>query len=874
MEGGGIIRPLPPDVVKRIAAGEIIVRPSSAIKELIENSIDAGATEIRINMSSNPLDFCEIIDNGCGVCEKDLLIICKRFTTSKTRDSIEGVKSLGFRGEALSSLSQSAHVTISSRTEEESRRTVLRYSECEPLVDEITYEDGPRGFHLKYQNLFYNYQTRHKSLMSNTNFEFNSCLQLVQNYSINFPNIKFVFNKINSNIMQFSTSSTTHSNTNNQPAQVDTSRKKSSGTTCLVSGSSEVKEENQEGGSTHQKVDNDQYFFSRLYENTTRLPNDPVLEEYISNVERNSMESLELIRESVKNIYGLNISKILHEIVFNNFDETFFNCKGLISHPNETSKVDTFILYINNRLVDFPQLKNLIHNTYNGISNNKYKRFIYLSIFVPYNKIDANVHPSKRKILMEGQTEIMLYITNSLSEKLTDLMKISKPVTTISSTNKLVTEYHFNKESLNNKFKSRVDPKQTNISHYVTPLFSTSGTSMDIESYKRGPESDEIGEVESVVVEGKEPEAYERQSDYLKPSCTVTNMITGKKKKTGDNDINNASQDNRNTSRAGEGYREINLGSTVRQESEINETTVYTDGPAPREASLPKERAVSTYDEDEIIKDKNIIEEYDFNVMKIKYMNKINSFSYSKITNRNTLGNVYKVKEVRELIDKIIESNDEGLTRVVLNSSYVGILDKTYILVHHDKDLIMLNIFAVSKECCYQSIIWRLNIIPSFTLSIEVPLVKLLSYSIKKYKSDVEVHKLINFDYVKILNRLFGFRIRELVIYKIPDVLNGYFPGAEYLSDLFYSIFTIEYTSLGDLVAKIAKSIAYHYLQPPVHIIPENDVDSDYENFASRVLFSSCQRFKDLSIPKEFNNNLSFIKLANIAMLHKIFERC
>ncbi|BAM39251.1 uncharacterized protein TOT_010000710 [Theileria orientalis strain Shintoku] len=843
MVGAGVIRPLPPEVVKRIAAGEIIVRPSSAIKELIENSIDAGATEIRINMSSNPLDFCEIIDNGCGVSEKDLLIICKRYTTSKTRDSIEGVKSLGFRGEALSSLSQSAHVTISSRTEEEPRRTVLRYSECEPLVDEIAYEDGPRGFHLKYEGLFYNYETRHKSLLSNANFEFNSCLQLVQKYSINFPKIKFVFNKINSNVMQFSSSSSSHQSTNTESTQAEVNPKRATVSTSLVSGSSEVKEEGEERGSTEHKMDHDHYFFSRIYDSATRLEDDPLVEEYASNVQRNSMKSLELIRESVKNIYGLNVSRILHEIVCNNFEETFFNCKGLISHPNQMSKVDLFILYINNRLIDLPQLKNLVYNTYNEISNNKYRRFIYLSIFVPYSKIDANIHPSKRKITIEGQTEI---------EKLTEMMKVANPVATYSNTNKLVTEYHFNKESLSNKFKSRVSAKQTNISHYVTPLFSgTSGTTMEIESYKRGSESDEVGGVGRVVAESREGETYGRQSDYLTASCTVTSSITGKKQRTGDVDANTYQENQGSTGTVTGECREASLGSTAAQEAEENETTAYADEATLREGSLPKERAGSVYDEDEAARDKNMIEEYNFNVMKIKYMNKINNFSYSKVRNRSTLGKLYKAKEVKELIDKMIEGRDEELTSVVLNSSYVGMVDKTHILVHHKKDLMMLNIFAISKECCFQSIIWRLNNLPSFKLSIDVPLVKLLSHSLKKYNAKLEVHKLIKFDYIKVLNVLFGFCIKELVIYKVPDVLNGYFPGAEYLSDLFYSIFTIECTSLGELVVKIAKSIAYHYLQPPLNINPENDIDSDYENFASRVLFSSCQRFNDLLIPKE-----------------------
>lgn len=194
---------LPEIIIAKIAAGEVIERPGYAVKELIDNSIDAGADFIKIDISQGGLKKITVSDNGRGMSEEDLLDCFKLHTTSKVNKnetSLLGIKSLGFRGEALSSIAAISDLIIQSRekTSPAGTQIELKAGQLETLKP----VGVPKGTIITINNLFYTVPTRKKFLKS-ISTEARLISEIISNFALAFPNIHFVFINNNKTVFDF-----------------------------------------------------------------------------------------------------------------------------------------------------------------------------------------------------------------------------------------------------------------------------------------------------------------------------------------------------------------------------------------------------------------------------------------------------------------------------------------------------------------------------------------------------------------------------------------------------------------------------------------------------------------------------------------------
>jgi len=182
------IRRLPAHLVNRIAAGEVVERPAAALKELVENAIDAGATQIAVSLARGGIDRIEVADDGCGMSPGDMALALERHATSKLPDdAIDAVTTLGFRGEALPSIASVACMTIESRVRGSDgwRRTIDNGEFVEEGPAAI-----PPGTRLRIEGLFEKVPARRKFLRSERS-EYAACLDAIKRLAMARPDIGF-----------------------------------------------------------------------------------------------------------------------------------------------------------------------------------------------------------------------------------------------------------------------------------------------------------------------------------------------------------------------------------------------------------------------------------------------------------------------------------------------------------------------------------------------------------------------------------------------------------------------------------------------------------------------------------------------------------
>ncbi len=184
------LRILPGNIANMIAAGEVVQRPASVVKELVENAVDAGAEQISVIIKDSGRTLIQVIDNGKGMNPDDAVLCFERHATSKiaTAEDLEDITTFGFRGEALASIAAVAEVTLKTRTEDEEVGCQVEFAAS--VHNSTTEIATPKGTNIAIRNLFYNVPARRKFLKSD-NVEFKHIVEEFTKVALTRPEIGF-----------------------------------------------------------------------------------------------------------------------------------------------------------------------------------------------------------------------------------------------------------------------------------------------------------------------------------------------------------------------------------------------------------------------------------------------------------------------------------------------------------------------------------------------------------------------------------------------------------------------------------------------------------------------------------------------------------
>lgn len=328
------INVLSPNVFNKISAGEVVERPASIVKELVENSIDAGATEIRIEIESGGINNITISDNGCGIEKEDLVTAFLPHATSKIKNEkdLENIMSLGFRGEALASISAVSRVRLSSKTEEALAGYSIRVDGGEfGQVQEIA---RAKGTTISCSNLFFNTPVRAKFLRK-PKMEEAEVTAVVERFMLAHSEIAFQY-----------------------------------------------------------YVDGKQIY------NTISC----------------SMQDI------IYSIYG---KEVYDNLIAVEYEEAGYKVSGYITKPAISKSNRTYqTLFVNGRNVENYLISSCITNVYASfLMKGRFPVYV-LSLQLPPDCVDVNVHPSKREVKFENPNRIYSLITRAIDSALMGVNEI------------------------------------------------------------------------------------------------------------------------------------------------------------------------------------------------------------------------------------------------------------------------------------------------------------------------------------------------------------------------------------------------------------------------------------------------------------------
>ncbi|PIL27589.1 hypothetical protein GSI_10740 [Ganoderma sinense ZZ0214-1] len=356
------IRRLQESVINRIAAGEIIHRPASALKELIENSLDAGATSIKVTVKDGGMKLLQIQDNGSGIRKDDLPILAERFTTSKlsTFSDLKRLTTYGFRGEALASISYVSNLSVITKTKTDTCAWKACYADgaLTPAKPGMTADAKPcagnDGTTIVVENLFYNTPTRLSALRGSSE-EYSRVLEVVTKYAVHNPHVSFMCRKVGTPSPEVSTPS---SSTTVQVIR-------------LIYGQTLAKE---------------------------------LLTVSVSSSDKGKARASSPMQVGDDDEDDENVEA--------------WNAEAHFTNANHQAKKMIFLLFINHRLVESSRIKKAIEAVYNGVLAKGTSPFVYLSLQIDPRSVDVNVHPTKKEVHFLNEDAIIEQIADVVQQAL------------------------------------------------------------------------------------------------------------------------------------------------------------------------------------------------------------------------------------------------------------------------------------------------------------------------------------------------------------------------------------------------------------------------------------------------------------------------
>ncbi|KMT20165.1 hypothetical protein BVRB_1g001770 isoform A [Beta vulgaris subsp. vulgaris] len=714
------IHRLEESVINRIAAGEVIQRPVSAIKELVENSLDAQASSINVVVKDGGLKLIQVSDDGHGIRVEDLPILCERHTTSKLSkfEDLQTIKSMGFRGEALASMTYVGHVTVTTITSGQlhgyrvSYRDGVMENEPKPCA-------AVKGTQIMIENLFYNMSARRKTLQ-NSGDDYPKIVDLLSRFAIHHMSVGFSCRK-------------------HGAARADVH---------TVATSSRI--------------------------------------------------------DAIRSVYGVSVARNLIRIEVSGDDpsSSIFNMKGFISNSNYVAKKITMVLFINDRLVECSALKRAIEIVYAATLPRASKPFVYMSITLPPEHVDVNIHPTKREVSLLNQevviekiqSEVELQLTNSNETRIFE----EQPSPSVAA----------------------VTRKDTHFGPSASGGATTASKSQKVPVRKmvRTDSSDPAGRLHAYM--------------QVKPSTQLER---------------NASLNS--------------VRSSIRQRRN------------------PKESADLT--------------------------------------------------SIQELIDEIDNSYHSGLLEIVRGCTYVGMADDVFALLQYQTHLYLVNVVNLSKELMYQQVLRRFAHFNAIQLSDPAPLPELIMLALKEEDTDADgsdnddLRKKIAEMNTELLKGKTEMLEEYFCIYidpqgnlsRLPVILDQYTPDMDRVPEFVLCLgndvnWEDERSCFQTISAALANFYAMHppilpnpsgdglqhYRRKPVVVsldeelnrsdtIEGGDNEIEHELLAEaetawaqrewsvqHILVPAMRLF--LKPPKSMANNGTFVQVASLEKLYKIFERC